>query len=156
MTKVNKSHFILIKRSGFCARLKMISATESAHKLLHSRIWPLWEGTRCKSMVKAGHKVLIYLAGDESDCKKVIAMAVVKNVVDWSSKHKRCYPLMLDGLPTKVLELKEVRYFDSPVDVREKLDTLSFIPQNKKKWGVAMMGGMRSLNKADYDVLSVD
>jgi predicted RNA-binding protein len=154
-SKLKRTHFILIKRSGFCANQNVISATDGAILLLDAKMWPLWENTNCQLMVKPGHKVLVYLAGDESDCKKIIASAVVSNIVDWSANiHKSSYPLMLDGMPMKVLELDQVEFFDIPVDVRKKLDVLSFIPKNKTKWGVSMMGGMRSIEQSDFEILN--
>ena len=153
MSNSNRTHFILIKRSGFCSRQSALSATDSAKRLLDSRMWPLWENTRCQHMVKPGHKVLVYLAGEEADCKKVIASASIVNITEWSSKkHKASYPLLLDGVPVKVLEFDDIEYFDTPIDFREKLEELSFIPNNRQKWGVSMMGGMRSIEQSDYDV----
>jgi len=133
----------------------LLSATEGAKALLENRIWPLWKNTRCKNIVRPGHQVLIYLAGPESDCGKVFASARVQDVIDWSDrKHRPIYPLMLEGEPHKTLILERRSYFQYPIAVAEQLDQLSFIPANKKKWGVAMMGGMRSLSASDYEVLS--
>lgn len=149
-----RTHFMLIKHSGFSADLHRLTAYESALMLLCSALWPLWTGTRCKHMVKAGHDVLIYIAGSEEKSKCVIASARVKNTELWSNtKHKNNYPLLIDGIPEKVLLLENINLFNEPVDVKKKLDTLTFMPVNKKKWGVAMMGGMRSLLTIDYNEL---
>jgi len=155
-TKISpeRDHFLLIKRSGFLSNHSAVSATEGAKALLKAGVWPLWRNTKCKNMVRSGHRVLIYLAGPESDCGNVIASAVISGVVDWEDrKHRRGYPLMIDGEPLKALLLEKVSVFDKPVSVSDRLDHLSFIPENKKKWGVAMMGGMRSLTDSDFMVL---
>ena len=105
-------------------------------------------------MISPGHKLLIYIAGNESKGQRVIASALVATIEQWSDKlHKDNYPLLLDGIPDKVLRLHAVREFKNPIDFKSKLDALSFIPSNKKKWGVAMMGGARSLIEADYKML---
>ncbi len=146
-----RSHFMLIKQSGYDAKLRPLTAYESAKALMLSGLWPLWSGTRCKHMVSVGHQLLIYAAGFEKYGKCVIGTARVQSLDEWKdAAHKNRYPLMLDGIPEKVLIFDDVSLFDVPVDLRTKLDTLSFVPKNKKKWGVAMMGGMRSLSEADY------
>lgn len=151
---LSRGHFILVKRSGFSSDQIMISATDGAKALLKTGIWPLWKNTRCKNMVRPGHRVLIYLAGPEADCGNVIASAEVRDVIEWSDrKHQRGYPLLIDGEPLKALMLEKVSLFRNPVSVADQLDNLSFAPENKKKWGVAMMGGMRSLNESDFNVL---
>ena len=152
---MKKSHFILMKHSGFNADRVIVTGYESARLLLKNKLWPLWENTRCKNMVEVDHKLLIYIAGNEEHSKCVIASAEVSAVELWSDKkHKKNYPLLLDGIPGKVLMLKNIEILEEPLDIRKKLDTLSFIPENKKKWGVAMMGGMRPLLENDYFKLS--
>lgn len=61
---------------------------------------------------------------------------------------------MLDGEPDKVIRLSSICYLGTPVDLLTVLDRLSFIPDNRNKWGVAMMGGVRSLTPEDYIVLN--
>lgn len=153
MEPQKREHFILIKKAGFDNSDRFLSASECANALLDNMLWPLYEKTRCQHMVQAGHRVLIYLAGDEADCKHVIAKAEVNGVELWNSAHKKRFPLMLDGVPNRVLILKNVVRFERPVDVRSQLRQLSFIPANHKKWGVALMGGMRSISATDYAIL---
>lgn len=150
----DREHFLLIKQSGFNAKGELLSACESAKALLNANMWPLWENTRCQHMVKPNHQLLIYLAGEEPDAKKVVASASVKSIQAWNDNvHKPRYPLLLDGIPRKVLILERINIFDNPISFISKLDKLSFIPENKKKWGIALMGGMRSLTSTDFEEL---
>ena len=61
---------------------------------------------------------------------------------------------MPDGEPDIVMVLTNINRFDTPIPIAERLQQLSFIPTNTKKWGVAMMGGIRPLCKEDYELLS--
>ena len=146
-------YFVLVKREGYCRKGSMLSARESATLLIDNSIWPLWEKTRCRKMVAEGDKLLIYLAGNEPGSQSVIASAKIAKISDWNRKYSAMYPLMLDGIPERVLHLCEVKHFKHAVHVPEVLSKLSFAPKNRSKWGTAFMGGMRNLNKADYSIL---
>lgn len=150
-----RTHFILIKRGGSTRTGERVTAMEAAKLLLECGLWPLWERTRCRKMLGAGNRVLIYLAGSEVGCGKVVASAVVDAVEPWSvRRHHTRYPLILDETPDRVLSLTEVKFFRKPVSVRDKLDQLSFTSSNRAKWGSAFMGGVRSVSQEDYEVLS--
>lgn len=152
--KVKREHFLVVKKSGFAADGMVLSARASTEKLLDAGFWPLWKNTRCKHMIESGNRLLFYIAGAEPGCRSVIARAVVESVDNWTDKaFKRNYPLMLDGEPDKVIRLSSIFHLGTPVDLLTVLDRLSFIPKNKNKWGVAMMGGVRSLTAGDYEVL---
>lgn len=155
MKKV-KNHYLLTKRDGFTAAGEMISATDSALALLDIGFWPLFKGTPCRKMVKPGQKVLIYLAGNNEDCQRVIASVTIKSITEWSKRdHAKRYPLMLDDEPSLVLNFTDIKIFGSPVSIREHLHHLDLVPKkNPAKWGMAMVGGMKSLSEHDYYILS--
>lgn len=60
----------------------------------------------------------------------------------------------MEGIPELVLKLSNINILKQPVDIIENLNKLSFIPENKKKWGVAFMGGARRINEADFKIMS--
>lgn len=153
--KTKRYHFLVIKKSGFSSDGKVLTARESTEKLLAAGFWPLWKNTRCKHMIGAGNQLLFYLAGAEPGCRAVIAQASVEHVDIWTDRaFKKNYPLMLDGEPDKVIRLHNVSYMSAPVNLLTVLDRLSFVPENRTKWGVAMMGGVRSLTTQDFNILS--
>ena len=84
----------------------------------------------------------------------MVASAKVEQVAEWSSSLARAYPLMLDGTPFSVLKLNNISLLPEPVAVKERLCRLSFVNAGSKKWGVAFMGGCRSIGKADFGVLT--
>lgn len=156
MNSKKRSHYLLMKRKGFLASGQQLSATESARALLNVGYWPLFKQTPCKNMVEAGQKILIYLAGSERDCQQVIASASIDSVVPWSDKaHKTTYPIVLDDIPSIVLNLANISKYETPINIKEHLKDLQFVPKsNPKKWGSALMGGMKTLSIHDYNILS--
>lgn len=156
MKNHERSHYLLMKRSGFSPEGKCMSASEAAKALLGVGFWPLFKQTPCKNLVKPGQHILIYLAGAEKDCQQVIASVTIASIENWSDKkHQKICPIMLDDIPSLVLNLADVTLFEHPVNVKDHLDVLDLVPKsNPKKWGAALMGGMKTLTLNDYSVLS--
>lgn len=151
---MKRSHFILIKHPSETTSGRIMSATDASMALLEWGFCPLFEKTRCRLMVQPGHSVLIYTAGQCSDARKVIASAQVANVLQWKRPLSVSCPIFLEGIPVSALQLTNIRWFSQPVVFTDHLDELSFIPANRQKWGVAMMGGMRSISQPDYQTLT--
>jgi len=157
-TKAAPRHFLLIKREGVDAQGRRLSATECTKALLDVGVWPLWEHTLNRLAIKAGAKVAIYLSGPGN--QKVVATALVDRVALWTRAHEKNYPLILDGIPHSVLQLTDIRLLDQPLPVASRLSKLSFVKTDPEtgeplpKWGVRFMGGARSLNDADFHILT--
>lgn len=151
---MKRSHFILIKHPSETTSGRILSATDASMALLDWGFWPLFEKTRCRLMVQPGNSVLIYTAGQCSDAHQVIASAQVAEVLQWNRRLSASSPILLEGIPVSALSLINIQRFAQPVVFTDYLDILSFIPTNRQKWGVAMMGGMRSITQADYQTLT--
>ncbi|MHB1098231.1 MAG: hypothetical protein ACYCZR_01635 [Burkholderiales bacterium] len=149
----NGSCYLLIKREGFSANGRIMTARESALALLEAGIWPLWVHTRNRLKVKEGDEVAVYLSGESNQV--VMARATVGKIAKWNRLVESKYPLMLDDAPYSVLNLEKVEVFKETIRVGEILDRLSFVSRkNPKKWGVSFMGGMRSVPKDDFELLT--
>ncbi|QTN40940.1 EVE domain-containing protein [Marinobacter salsuginis] len=151
---MKRSHFILIKHPSETTTGRILSATDASSALLEWGFWPLFEKTRCRLMVQPGNSVLIYTAGQCSDARQVIASAQVAQVLQWNRRLSASCPIFLEGIPVSALQLTNIQLFTQPVVFTDHLDDLSFIPANRQKWGVAMMGGMRSISQPDYQTLT--
>ncbi|RAK01640.1 hypothetical protein [Aliidiomarina maris] len=149
----SKQHFILMKRDGFDNQGSLISATSGIQALCRAGYWPLWERTRCKSMVKPGDDLLLYSAGDGKDTKHIVGFAKVERIDTWRAEYAKSYPILLDGVPERILILSKQTLFKRPLSMREVIAKMSFAPDNLKKWGVCFMGGMRSIPTKDFDIL---
>lgn len=144
------ANYLLIKQHGLDAKGRNCTARASAQLLLDAKVWPLWDRTRNRKVIAAGDRLAVYLAGTS----EVIATAQVLKVEKWSNSHARWYPLLLDGIPAAVLVLENVSMLPVPVQVRQRLQQLSFVPRNSSKWGVAFMGGVRVVSDVDFKQLT--
>lgn len=151
---MKNEHFILIKHPSETISGKPLTATQSCQSLLDIGIWPLFQNTKCRLMVRPGNSVLIYAAGQGKDGRRIIASAYIAGISPWSRKLQQKCPIFLEGIPVTALQLDRINYLSSPVLMTDYLNALSFIPKNRKKWGVSMMGGMRSISQVDYNILS--
>lgn len=150
--ELKNDNFLLIKKNGYTADGRSLSARESALALLDVGLWPLWEHTRNRKAIQSGSKVAVYLSGTGN--QTVIASATVVAVKAWDRDTAKRYPLELDGTPFAVLHLGKVKVFKKAVSIKPKLSLLSFINSESPKWGVAFMGGTRSVNTQDFELLT--
>lgn len=147
-------HFILNANSAMKNNGRVLDSFETAKLLLKKRVWIINERTRGADLLCPMAKVAIYLSGDEPGGRSVIATATVSSIKNWHRKFKNQYPLMIEKPPKYFLELDGISYLDTPVDVRSRLDLVSFIPPNKQKWGAAFMCGLRKVCKNDFLALT--
>lgn len=144
-------HFALIKSADQDARTGIrIDAMTAAKRLLDEGIWPLWENTPGRIVVAANDRVCVYLSGVGA----IIATARIINVQPWSRSFAESYPLVLGGTPELVLCLADIVFSDFPEAVANHIEQLNCVGKNKKKWGAAFCGGMRSLTKHDFNLLT--
>lgn len=152
MTDKATQHFLLIKQADHTPAGDSLNALQAAKALLRAGVWPLWIRTPCKLLVQAGDRVAIYLAGANNQA--VVATATVREKKPWASSMLRAYPLSLSGVPEQVLMLADVVELETPVRIADRIDRLGFIGPNKAKWGVRLMGGMRSISADDFRLLT--
>jgi len=146
-------HYLLIKGSGRSRTGAPLNSSEAADALLWSRMWPLWEHTRCRKMIEPGDRVAIYCSGGAA---AVIGTARVTGLEPWTRQHLLAYPLLLEGVPHIVLRLDDIRRFDDPLKVQPILTRLTWFARKAptKKWGVHFMGGVRFVNEADFETFT--
>jgi hypothetical protein len=148
------STFVLIKKESFGARGGRFTAEESAEMLLKHKVWALYSQTPNYKNITTGDSVVIYCGGhDRGRTQCAIAKATVANIRDWKKSDSATYPLELDGMPGKLLELDGIEKFE-PVDVKLHLDQLDLTPKNRAKWGVALIGGVKRITANDFNVLT--
>lgn len=153
MTKQKRTHYVLVKSQTVTEAGGIECGWLSSRKLLSAGMWPLYERTLCRKMVREDERVLIYVAGDEIHGRHIVAEARIAAVEPWTKRAAAECPILLDGVPATVLRLDEIHYLDKPVRVADVLDRLTIAPKNPSKWGFLFAAGMRSLEKADFDVL---
>lgn len=144
-------HFALVKGADFDAKSgSRVDALAAAKLLLEVGFWPLWENTPGRIVVDAGDRVCIYLTGTSS----VVAHARIEKVLPWTRNFGTAYPLALGGTPELVLSLAAVEFLSRPVAAASHVNELDCVGKNKRKWGAAFCGGMRTLTLHDFKLLT--
>lgn len=144
-------HFALVKGADFAAKTgARVDALTAAKLLLEVGFWPLWENTPGRIVVDAGDRVCIYLTGTSS----IVAHARIEKVQPWSRNFGTAYPLALGGTPELVLSLAAVEFLSRPVAAASHVNELDCVGKNKRKWGAAFCGGMRTLTLHDFKLLT--
>jgi hypothetical protein len=104
----------------------------------------------------AGDRLVVYLGGSRPGARSFYAIAEVASR-PLTSKTKIDAPdgNELEGHQpaSSWLPLKDVRWFQPRVAIREVLGRLSFAPKTHNRWGVAFMSGVRVLSDADWDLI---
>ena len=111
--------------------------------------WPLYTTTRHSDEIKQDDKLLIYLAGNKKYCQHFIAYTEVAKVepvenlkfVDVDSN---------SDLIESYLILKNNKELLNPFNVKENLDTLSFV-NHKKFYGLSFQGGLRKIDEKSFN-----
>ena len=103
-----------------------------------------------------GDRVVIYVGGQQEGSKLFVASAeVVSCELVTAVARRNVAPNVAEGNQLAVgwLQLGTVKEFSTPVPILELLDRLSFIPENRARWGVALVGGVRRIDDRDWDLI---
>ncbi|PKG84386.1 hypothetical protein CXF85_08680 [Colwellia sp. 75C3] len=143
--------FITVDASHFELR-KKLPAVEVINNRLNLRLWPIYQRTNHKDHISSGDKCLFYVGGTKELIRHVIASATILDVsVDNSLIDHEDYSV---SLPYKKLILDTPNYFSAPVNLKDFLSNLSFVPKNTKYWGTSLQGGCKKITSNDYELLN--
>jgi hypothetical protein len=103
----------------------------------------------------AGDRVVVYVGGQRARSQAFVATAEIIGMDDVSGVRRRRSPDSFDAGNQVVtwLRLGTVRELVPSVPIRGLLDSLSFTPSNKARWGVALMGGVRVIGDDDWGLI---
>lgn len=147
-------YYILIKGDSYLKDGSHISAYQSILKLISANVWPLYARTAYRKKFKPGDKVVFYAAGRGKSSKSTVGHATVQSSQDWTKKHDNTCPLFIDEIPYTALTFNNFFIYETPIEIRPLIESLSFLPSNKKKWGISFMNGSRRIPKDDFKKLS--
>jgi hypothetical protein len=133
---------------------RKVGALSICRKRLSQKMWPIYKHTRNRVSLLPGARCLIYIGGSGDLAQHVIAEAHIARVADNCVRSVSIddSSLLVDT-PASILHFSKVIEFNTPVNVKTLLGDLSFIPENRGKWGSALQGGCRRIEKSDYLVL---
>ncbi len=130
------------------------SAITMARRRLEAGKWALYANTPHKAEMKAGDRVLIYLAGAEKESKHFVASATISGI---NSSFRACQDYSADGPdalaepPDAVLSLADARWLSVPVPVGSVKDCLDFVPKGTNKWGCVLQRGAKRIGEPDAE-----
>lgn len=150
VTDQDSSYFILIASDSYTLSGSRYRARKLAEGRLQQGIWGLYPGTSNRSVIRVGDQVLVYVGGSGPDRCSVIARAWVSGIDNPRDAVFIDPPNVESDGADRILRLADVQRI-GPVDIRQMLDDLSFIPENRQKWGVALMGGCRKISQQDFE-----
>jgi hypothetical protein len=131
-----------------------VAANDIAMGRIEKGLWPLFARTRCRRLIKAGDKVLIYIGGRKKNATKIIASCDVTAIKGAGRRSKTIDPVdVLTDAPASIVQLGNTKLFKQPTDFRMVLDKLEICPMNKTKWGSILIGGVRKISNNDYKTL---
>jgi len=151
------SNFILVCMEGVTADGVVVSEDKIAARRMHAKRWPLFARTKHRSEIDPGSRVLVYVGGQQAWGQSFVATATVL-ACDQVDRTRRRHPADTsdDAVEQQVvawLRLAEVRPLRPAREMRDLLDRLSFIPENRSRWGVSFMGGVRRISDEDWNAI---
>lgn len=139
--------FVTVDASSFSGS-KQFFAEEIVSDRLKKGKWPIYSKTANKDKIKIGDKCLFYVGGNGLLSKHILGTGSINNI--YLTNEIIDDVDALTDLPYKQLELTDIKIYTRPIFIKDFLEELSFIPDNKSRWGVALQGGCKNISKRDY------
>ncbi|EMX0223368.1 EVE domain-containing protein [Vibrio fluvialis] len=148
------NYYVFIKGDSYHKDGRLISAKEAAEQLMSSKIWPLYQRTAHRRSVQVGDHILFYVSGKRKGAQVVLGSAIVSGKEEWKKFHTNHCPIHSENIPYTAILFEDVVYFPEPIQVRDKVENLTFIKQRPQKWGLSFMGGVTKIDKTSFEILS--
>ncbi len=147
-----QKNFILVTRDGETFSGSKISARKIIEVRFHQNLWPIYENTRGRKAFEVGSEIAFYIGGKSVDSGQIIAratLAAIKAAKDIRINNSD----FIEDPPLLHLTFANIEFLKKPIIFRNKLQKLSFCPQNMNKWGVVLIGGCRQVDTRDWETL---
>jgi hypothetical protein len=146
-----KEYYILVANDSENKFGKKIPAADVIKQRMQNKQWEIYRGTKFKDFLKTGDVCIFYSAGRKTGSQKFLGEGEIKNI----HVSPICVAEYLNQEePLKYVEFSKIKAYKVPVSIREKLDLLSFIPENRQKWGMVFMNGCRKILEEDYKAIA--
>ena len=151
------SNFILVAMDTPKDVGGVVPAFEILRRRLHKGIWPLYSGTKNRNAIQIGDRIIFYVGGKGPQNGNFVATAVVSNIA-YAGRSER-FP---DGQEVyskpveKLVRLAAVASVAPAIPIKRFLDVFEFFPTNKKRWGVALVGGSRRISDIQFNIIIID
>lgn len=142
--------FILIASDVVDILGNELTGVGAALQRMKGKIWPLYQGTKNCKTIRVGDRCVFYVAGVGAGAQSFLGEAKVAGYLGLNDLKALLPILAAEQYPASVLLFDEVELYQSEKSIRPILTKLSFIPENKTKWGSAFQGGCRLISPEDY------
>lgn len=149
---MNKNYYILVASNAENLDGELVAAFDIAKKRLQRNLWPLFSGTPHRSSIKQSDECLIYIGGNKEFSQHVIGFGTVDQIIPWN-KNNNVDENIFTVQPACYIQFNNISLYEPPISMRLYLDKLTFIPENRMKWGAALLSGCRKISKEDYSIL---
>jgi predicted RNA-binding protein len=121
-------------------------------KRIKEKKWVTYLKTLNYSSLKENDQIIFYIAGSSINRQTFVGNAMVEKV-NLTKNNFIVDPDDVKKQISSIIDLKNINIFKKPVGVKELIEKLDFI-KNKYNWGMFFHGGIREMNKKDYELIS--
>lgn len=144
-------HYIFVANDIPLVSRGSVSATHIADVLLSQEFWAFSPHTPVQSKLKPQDRILIYLAGPSR--RHFVAEALLaSHVFDANESHKDVLGSLGITYFSKIVALKQIRRFDSPIPIAPLVHDLHFI-RNKRYYGHHLRHAIIRIPERDFDLI---
>lgn len=135
------SYFILITANTYDEYGNRLNSMDAFKKRLNLNSWHLNKSTANKDIINKNDEVAFYV----SEKRNIVGKAIVSKKIRENNKYSDiCYRLSFTNIVM----------FRNPILFFDRLKSSTIMPKNASKWGVALMGGLRKINKNDFHLFT--
>jgi predicted RNA-binding protein len=157
MESVN--HYLFVAADTHHSSIGMPSAHEVAKHRLKNQAWGLNLCTSFVSALKPEDRAVVYISGRREFARHIVASATMSSAAKEVRSSK--LRMRIDAprnlgviLAPLAVELKNVKLFKHPVDIRSIAGALDFIKSPEpRRYGKYLQGGVRRISESDYNLI---
>ena len=117
-----------------------------------NNLWPIYKKTPQLINIQQNKKILFYIAGTNTFCQNFVASTTVKEIIDLNAispdPNQEFRQVLFN------VKFNEINYFQKPVNIKNHINKLSFIEEEKRKYyGLYLQGGVCKINEQTYNYI---
>ena len=117
----------------------------------NNNLWPIYKKTPQLINIEKDKK-FIFNSGTNTLCQNFVASTSIKEIIDLksiSSDPNQEFRQVLFNV-----RFNEINYFQKPVNIKNHINNLSFIEEEKKRYyGLYLQGGVCKINEQTYEYI---
>ena len=119
---------------------------------IKNNLWPIYKKTPQLINIEKDKQILFYIAGTNTLCQNFVASTSIKEIIDLKSISSD--PNQEFRQVVFNVRFNEINYFQKPVNIKNHINNLSFIEEEKRKYyGLYLQGGVCKINEQTYEYI---